>query len=80
MQPLEIHKSIDGSTLDAGNPAGFTPGSAISRPGDSVVLRSKDRDTRPVRDNRFSRDDRPKKEFSRDERPKKEEKSEGAEK
>ncbi|TVQ82235.1 MAG: DUF11 domain-containing protein [Micavibrio sp.] len=36
--PLEIHKAIDGQTLDAGNPAGFTTGTATRAPGVPATL------------------------------------------
>ncbi|MFK8049968.1 MAG: SdrD B-like domain-containing protein [Halioglobus sp.] len=39
MQPLEIHKAIDNQTLDLGDPAGLTTGTAIRPPGVSAVLR-----------------------------------------
>jgi uncharacterized repeat protein (TIGR01451 family) len=36
--PLEIHKAIDGFTLDSGDPAGFTTGSAGTTPGSAETL------------------------------------------
>lgn len=36
--PLVIHKAIATRTLDAGNPVGFTTGSASSTPGSAVTL------------------------------------------
>lgn len=37
-QPLVAHKAIGGFTLDAGNPSGFTTGSAFRSPGASARL------------------------------------------
>ena len=37
-QPLTIHKAIGGSTLDTGNPVGFTTGQVIRKPGEAVPL------------------------------------------
>ena len=36
--PLVIHKAIGGSTLDLGNPDGFTTGSATQAPGSAALL------------------------------------------
>ncbi len=36
--PLEVHKAIDAQTLDAGNPVGFTTGSASTPPGTAKTL------------------------------------------
>ena len=36
--PLTIHKAIAGRTLDSGNPAGFTTGSASATPGSNATL------------------------------------------
>ena len=36
--PLTVHKAIDTRTLDSGNPAGFTTGTATTTPGLSKTL------------------------------------------
>jgi len=36
--PLTVHKAIAGNTLDAGNPVGFTTGSATRTPGTAATL------------------------------------------